>query len=233
MKKIAIMQPYLFPYIGYFQMIAAVDVFVLYDDVNFIKKGWINRNRILLNGSDHMFTISLEKASQNRLICDTRIGASSSDLRKIIMTMELAYKKAPFFDEVMPLIEDVLTTPYEYIHELASESIRAFCDYLEIETKIKFSSNQFNNIDLKKGDRLIDICLQEGIFDYVNAPGGMEIYSKDYFAERGINLSFIKAKPIEYKQFDNEFVPWLSIIDVAMFNSKKDIKRFLSEYEFQ
>jgi hypothetical protein len=231
MARIAIMQPYIFPYIGYFQMIGAVNIFVFYDDVNFIKKGWINRNRILLNGADHLFTVPLEKASQNKLICETRISPDKKELSKILNTMEVAYSKAPFFEPVMGIVKSVLSKDYVYIHQLAHESISAFCDYLDIKTNLKSSVGAYNNIELKKGDRLIDICHQEGILDYVNAPGGMSLYTNEYFLERGINLSFIKSKPVEYKQFANSFVPWLSIIDVAMFNKPDTIKEFVNAYE--
>jgi hypothetical protein len=232
MKKIGVMQPYIFPYIGYFQLISAVDIFVLYNDVNFIKKGWINRNNILLNGERHLFTIPCKDPSQNRLISETELAFDSKARQKLLNTFSNAYKKAPHYNTVMPLIEEVIVSDFGFIHEMAQHSIRKVCDFLSLETVLK-SSVDYNNQELKREYRLIDICKKENIANYINAEGGQEIYTKDFFAEHGIALSFIKAKPITYKQFGSEFVPWLSIIDVMMFNTKEEIHQLLQEFELK
>ncbi len=231
MDRIAIMQPYLFPYIGYFQMIHAVDLFVFYDDVNFIKKGWINRNRILLNKTDFLFTVPLEKPSQNKMIYETKISYESNEFKKLLVTIENAYSKAPYFDDVMPLVTAVFEKKCITINELAQESVIAFCAYLSIHTELKSSQNVYANHALRKGERLIDICHQENKVEYINAPGGMDLYAKDDFEKKGIKLLFIKSKPVVYDQFAPPFVPWLSIIDVAMFNDKEKIREFLNAYE--
>lgn len=228
---VAIMQPYLFPYIGYFQMVNAVDIFVLYNDVNYIKRGWINRNRILVNGSEYLFTIPIEAASQNRRICDTRIVQDSMLYKKLLNTIESNYKRAPFFSEVMPLLYSIFESLPEYIDQLAEKSIRTFCDYFEFSTLIKQSKGVYDNEELKKGDRLISICQKENADRYINAQGGAQIYSKEYFIEYGISLLFLKTKDIQYAQFSNNFVPNLSIIDVAMFNDRSSIQKFMYDYE--
>jgi hypothetical protein len=231
--KIAVMQPYLFPYIVYFQMIKAVDVFVFYDDVNFIKQGWINRNRILTNNKDFMFTVPLKKANPFYLIKDTLLNEKFYDKwnEKFQMTVRQNYKKAPYFDEVSELINNVLNTKCTSISELAIVSIVAVSKYLELKTIFYSSSNRFKNKDLERQDRLLDICKKENAKHYINALGGQELYNKESFEEKGIELSFIKTIPIEYKQFSNEFIPWLSIIDVLMFNSVENIKVMLDKYE--
>jgi len=228
---VAVMQPYLFPYIGYFQLVNAVDVFVVYNDVNYIKRGWINRNRILLNGNDYLFTVPVEDASQNRRICDTRIIQDQSIYLKLLATIQTNYKRAPYFSEVMPLINSVFDPLPEYIDQLAEKSIRVFCEYLGFATLLKLSKNSYQNEELMRADRLIDICKKEGSKNYINALGGNAIYSKEYFMKYGISLSFIHTNKIHYEQFANDFIPNLSIIDVAMFNSRDSINGFMKDYQ--
>lgn len=119
--KLAVMQPYIFPYIGYFQLVSVVDKFVFYDDVNFINRGWINRNRILINSSANYFTVSLNKASQNMLINEVQVLNGSLSLVK---TMEMAYKRAPYFNEIMPLIHQIFVTEYNLISDMAIDSVK-------------------------------------------------------------------------------------------------------------
>lgn len=229
-KTIAVMQPYLFPYIGYLQLINSVDKFVLYDDVNFINKGWINRNRILLNGKDYLFTLPCEKASQNKLINEIEVISEEITIKKLLMTIKSAYGKAPFFESVYEIIEKVLEFDKIALSQIVYNSIKSVLNYLEIEKEIVFSSREYANRELKKADRLIDICKRENCNNYINAIGGKDIYDKKYFEMNGINISFLKPNEIQYKQFGNEFIPNLSIIDVMMFNDKKTILEFLSQY---
>lgn len=231
MAYISIMQPYIFPYIGYFQLINAVDKFVFYNDVSFMKKGWIHRNRILLNGKDFLFTIPCAEISQNRRICDTRIVFNAKEKNKLLMTIEQAYRRAPFFETSYELIEKILFKNFTCIDELAMESIKEVSRFLDLKTHFVESKDRYANEELKKGDRLIDICLRENIDSYINALGGQEIYTKEYFKERGVNLQFIKTGLVTYSQFDNEFVPWLSIIDVLMFNEREKISTYLLNFE--
>lgn len=244
------MQPYVFPYIGYFQLVYAAEVFVFYDDVNFINRGWINRNRILVNGKDHIFTIPCKDASQNKLIKDIAIAADPKAMDKILSTIRMAYSKAPYFADVYPVIEKTLSiteyaeqsssvfpslsvpVPYQStIAHMAISSVVNICDYLGLQRIWRISSEQYDNRELKKADRLIDICHREGIDHYINASGGKEIYTHEYYASKGIKLNFLNPQRIEYPQFKNEFVPWLSMIDILMFNSREDIvNRILPAY---
>lgn len=230
-KRLAIMQPYFLPYIGYFQLVAAVDTFVIYDDVNFIKKGWIHRNNILVNGQASLFTIPLSKISQNKLINEVALSEEWAEwVKKILKTVEQSYKKAPHFEEVFELLQIILETPTTQISELATASIQHVCDYLRINTKIISTSSQYNNKQLKAQERILDICLQEKAHHYINPTGGKELYDKELFAENGILLNFIESKRVTYPQFKNDFVPWLSVLDVLMFNSKEQTNQLLKEY---
>lgn len=229
--RTAIMQPYLFPYIGYFQLLAAVDVFVVYDDVNFIKKGWINRNNILVNGKAFLFSIPLVDASQNKPINTIDIAAThwQSDILK---TIALSYKKAPYFETVFPLITEILEQNERNLARFITFSLRSICAYLTIETKIVLSSVIEKDSQLKAQDKIIEICKKLDTKQYVNAAGGKELYDHESFEREGMSLHFIQSKPIIYSQFKNEFIPWLSIIDVMMFNSVAEIRTMLQQTEW-
>lgn len=225
------MQPYVFPYIGYYQLINAVDKFVIYDDVNYINKGWINRNNLLVNGKAFLFTIPLKEASQNKLINQIEVQENESWSKKFLKTIEQAYKKAPHFEKTFSLIRNIINTPVNGIHELALLSLKSIATYLDIETQIVDSSSIYQNANLKAQERILDICLKEKADHYVNPIGGIGIYSNEFFERSGIKLSFLKTFPISYPQFNNEFVPNLSIIDVLLFNSKSEVIELLSQNE--
>lgn len=225
--KIAIMQPYFFPYLGYWQLIESVDKFVIFDDVNFIKKGWINRNRILLQGKDHLITLPIAKASQNKLINQLEIVES----KNILSTIDLAYKKAPYYNSVMPLIENIMNYSKANLVDFLANQFNLISAYLGIKTEFVMSSSLNKDNDLKGQDKILDICKILGCTQYVNAIGGMELYKKDAFLENGIDLKFIKMDSIEYPQFKNDFISNLSIIDVMMFNSPEQIMKMLGCYE--
>jgi hypothetical protein len=218
--KVAIMQPYFLPYIGYWQLIAAVDVFVVYDNIKYTKKGWINRNRFLMNGAEAVFSLPLRKDS-DFLDVNQRYLADSYDREDLLNRFREAYRKAPEFSSVMPLLEKIIRNPVANLFEYIIGSIRAVCEFLEIKTPLVVSSTIACDHSLKSAERVQAICKALGAETYVNPIGGMELYSKEDFAEQGIDLKFLKALPFEYEQSGNAFVPWLSILDVLMFNSKE------------
>ena len=231
--KIAIMQPYIFPYIGYFQLINAVDKFVFYDDVNYIKKGWINRNRILVNSDANLFTVPVLKASQNKLINQIEVNQQffSNWKVKFITTLEQSYKKAPYYNQTTNIIQKVLNQPYSNISDLAIRSIADISNYLELPTVFEKSSRSYANTKgMEKADRLIEICKINAVNIYINPNGGKELYNKPYFKAKNVDLFFIENKIIPYQQFNDSFIGGLSIIDVLMFNSKEDIKNMLTQY---
>lgn len=224
------MQPYFFPYIGYFQLINAVDTFVIYDDVNFITKGWVNRNSILSNGERLLLTLPLEKSSQNKLINEIDIVNDTKWKAKTLKTIVNTYSKAPYFNEIKLLIEKLIENAEGNLAEYNFYTLKAISEFLEIKTQFVFSSKEYQNKDLKAQDRILDICKTANCKNYINPIGGVELYDKNLFLDNGITLNFLQTNKIEYKQLKNEFVPWLSIIDVLMFNSKEEIKKMLTEY---
>lgn len=230
--KLGIMQPYFLPYIGYWQLLNAVDTYVIYDDVNFIKGGWINRNNILMNGEAKMFNIQMQGASSNKLINEIGISRNNIWKKKLLKTIENCYRNAPYFEKVYPIIQSIINYSDENLARYIENSIRSICEYLCINTKIIISSEIKKNNSLKAEEKVIDICKILNADEYYNAIGGRELYSYENFENNSINLKFLKTNNnITYNQFTNKFIPNLSILDVMMFNSVSDIKRFLRHYE--
>lgn len=230
--KVGIMQPYFFPYLGYFQLINGVDKFVLLDDVNYIKKGWINKNRILINGQVNNINVQLLKISQNRKINEINLDSNREWRVKLLKTITMSYSRAQNFDVIYSVINKIIESKVDTIAELNYLSIMEVCNYLCIDTKIISSSAIFNNDDLSGEDRIIDICLQLGATNYLNAIGGKELYNNLNFDKVGIGLNFLEPKLPYYKQLrTNEFLPGLSIIDILMNNQKSIIQDMLNEYK--
>ena len=231
--KLAIMQPYFLPYLGYFQLMAAVDKFVVYDDVHFIKRGWINRNRILLNGKAHLFTVPLLGASQNRLINELQVFTSETCKSKLIATLEQAYRRAPQFSEVMPVLKNLIACHDKMLGDYLWNSLTKLKSWLEIPAELVRTSSIYHNTELKGQDRIIDICRQERCKTYVNGRGGRALYDAAFFRSHGLELRFLESNLLTYSQFDEVFHPDLSIVDVMMFNPREKVKRFLREAELQ
>lgn len=217
------MQPYIFPYIGYFQLMYAVDKFILYDDVDFINRGWINRNNILVNKQPTLFTIPLVKASQNKAINTIEVLDEAKWKGKLLKTVALAYKKAPFFIPVNELIEEVITPSYPSIAAMVEASIRKTVEYLKLNIEIQSTSAVYQNHQLKAAERILDICHQEEATGYINPIGGQELYQQDHFQQNGVTLNFLKALPLTYPQGKHDFVPYLSILDLMMHVEPEEI----------
>jgi hypothetical protein len=228
--KLAIMQPYFFPYIGYFQLMKAVDTFIIYDNIQFSKKGWINRNRILLNGKGVYITLPLKKDSdyldvKERFLADFW----HSERNKLLNKIEESYKRAPFFKEVFPLIKTALLFDDPNLFGFIFNSIKLVREFLEIDTRFVISSALNIDHSLKSENKVIEICKALKAGQYINPAGGAALYNKDNFQKNGIELSFLSANNFNYPQFENkDFIPALSIIDVMMFNSKKEIQSKLN-----
>jgi len=215
--KLAIMQPYFLPYIGYFQLIAAVDLFVVYDRIKYTKKGWINRNRMLVNGSDAMFSLPLKRDSDALDVIEREIAADFNP-DKLCLQIGGAYRGAPCFGETFPLIERILRHRDPNLFRFIHHSLTALCRHLGITTEIRISSSIPIPAGLKNQDKVLAICKAVGASTYINSIGGTELYAPADFLQRGIELKFIRPKPFTYVQLDHAFVPWLSILDVLMFN---------------
>lgn len=231
--KVAIMQPYFFPYIGYFQLLQAVDIFVIYDNIQFSKKGWINRNRILANGKDEYFTLPLKKDSDYLNVVDRKLSDNfEQDKVKTLRKIKECYRKAPFFEAVFPLIENAFNYQSENLFEFILHSLKLQLDFLGISTEVVISSSLEVDHTLKSQDKVIAICESLKASAYYNPIGGLELYDNESFENKNMKLNFMKSNPIEYPQLGQAFVPWLSMIDVMMFNDKDTIKRYLEDFSF-
>lgn len=230
--KITIMQPYLFPYLGYFQLINIADKFVIHDDVQYIKGGWINRNRILLNREAYLFTLSIKNDSAF-LNINQRFFTENFDKerRRLLNIVELSYRKAPYYSNIKKLLDSILSVDEMNISRMITHSLKIICDYLDMSTEVYFSSELNKDNTLKGEERVISINKCLGSDHYINSIGGEKLYSREVFKKNDIKLSFLQPRFVEYSQFDNQFVPWLSIIDVLMFNDKQKVQKMLNEYD--
>lgn len=222
------MQPYFLPYIGYFQLISSVDVFVIYDNIKYTKKGWINRNRMFNNGADLTFSLPLKNGSDSLHVVQREL-ASDFDRVKLLNKFRGAYARAPHFEQCYVLLEGIVqhqdSNLFRYIHH----SILQVCAYLGINTKIKISSEFPTDYSLQGQEKILEICKFTGADVYINAVGGAGLYCRNDFSTRGIDLYFIRARPVKYSQFEAPFVPWLSIIDVLMFNPLSLVRDWVNE----
>jgi hypothetical protein len=224
--QVAIMQPYFLPYIGYFQLIAAVDRFVIYDTIEYTKKGWINRNRMLRNGEAVTFSLPLRKASDFLDVRDREI-APDFDPGKLLAQFEGAYRKAPHFGDVRPLLEEILGHPDRNLFAYILNSVAACCRHLGITTPIVVSSGIEGAARLSGAERVLELCGRLGADSYLNPIGGLDLYKPSQFAPRGIELRFLRSREIAYPQFGAPFQPFLSIVDVMMFNPPERIADML------
>jgi hypothetical protein len=228
----AVMQPYIFPYLGYFSLIEASDSFIFYDDVNYIKKGWVNKNKILINGREHKFSVPVTKSSQNVEIKDTMLFEFERFSHSFLNTIALSYKKSSHYLQGMAYINSVLKQPHKSISELAISSITELYAMLGDTRDFPRSSN-FSSHTKSTGqvERLISITQQNGHKHYINAIGGQQIYCKSDFKSLGVDISFLVYEPTDYYQPGrNEFMPGLSIIDVVMNTPLTQLKKLFQSY---
>ncbi len=231
--KLGIMQPYFLPYIGYFQLINVVDKFVVYDNIKYTKKGWINRNRILVNGRDEYITLPLTSSSDSFYINQRRLADTfSTDKRKILNKVRENYRNAVCFSIVYTILEEILEFQNNNLFDFVFNSVKIVCNYLDISTEFIVSSTLPIDHALKAEDKVITICKQQGAAMYINPIGGMELYSKERFQSNDVDLKFLQSNPKDYPQLGSGFVSNLSILDVMMFNQKDKITTILNnEYE--
>jgi hypothetical protein len=232
-QKIVIMQPYFLPYMGYWQLMAQADIFVVYDTIQFSKKGWINRNRFLKNGTDAMFSIPLKKDSDYLHVKD-RFLADAYDREKLIRQFQGAYAKASYYDDHFPLIKDIIRCDHDNLFDYIHNSILKIRDCLGLKTDIIKSSDIDTGMDDLKGQgKVIALCKKLNATDYINPIGGLELYDKQDFKDEGIDLKFLKSKPLHYETLKGQSaLLHMSILDVMMFNNREDIVRTVNK-EFE
>jgi hypothetical protein len=235
--RIAIMQPYFFPYIGHFQLIKVVDKWIAFDMVQYMRHHWVNRNRILHPKADWQhITVPLQKHPREILIKDVLVLSGQEWRRKIIAQLEHYRKKAPFFKETTDMVKDCLFSAETETLHLSRINI-AILKKVCLRLDIKFDYSIFSEMDLQigeisdPGEWALSISELLGVEEYINPPGGREIFDPSKFSAKGIGLKFLKPELSPYLQKGYEFVSGLSIIDVMMWNSKEEIRKMLCLYE--
>ena len=230
--RLAIMQPYWFPYLGYYQLAASADHFVYFDDVNFIKKGWINRNRILNNGQELMLTVPLSEVSQNKRINETRIAQDGKWPAKLETSLRHAYGKSEHFAQVMPIVSAVHSADHGDVSKLAASSIGNVLRAMGSTAELSFSSALAIPSEVTGQDRIIAVCRAMGATEYVNPANGMGLYDARRFAEAGIRLRFLRMREVAYPQIGSAtFVPFLSMLDVLFNVGFAGAAALLPEYD--
>lgn len=228
--RLAIMQPYFLPHLGYFQLLHAAERFVIYDDVTYRKGGFINRNRMLLEGAPRYFTVPLHGASPNKRICDVELGNVAAWRKKFLRSLEHAYGKAPHFEEAYALADRVSGYETTNLADFLAHGLRTVAEHLGLDTELVPTSRVYGNEELRGQERVLDICRREGATCYVNAPGGRKLYRSEDFRARGIDLRFLETDPVEYDQGGTPFVPRLSILDVLMWNPPERVRELVAAY---
>jgi len=214
MKKIAVMQPYLFPYLGYFQLIENVDEFIFFDNVNFQKKGWMNRNRLRDRQSDVIFSMPLKNASQNKFINETLISDLAGFERMLLQKISHYYRKATYYNYVKNLLLGMFRTfEGKTLSDFNTFTTKNLANELGITTEFIYSSNLSFNLDGVGQEKIISICKTREADIYLNLPGGFHLYDNTAFTENNLNLEFIDVNPFSYDQGYKNFIPGLSVID--------------------
>lgn len=227
--NVAIMQPYFFPWIGYFQLIYQSDIFVLYDDACFIKQGYINRNTILTGGQALRFTLPVPGASSFKRIGELTF---SRQVEKIARTIAQSYSKAPYFNDIMPLVEKALWNDDRDITACCQVAINEISHYLGLEQKITRSSTLAYDRNEDAENKVIGICKALDGDRYVNSTGGRHLYNAQTFSQHGITLRFLQANNTEYSQGEHDFVPYLSMIDVLMHCEPEQVRQALTNFSY-
>lgn len=229
--KLAIMQPYFLPYLGYFSLFYHADEFVFFDTPQYTKKSWYERNRIIkLQGGHTYIKVPLEKVFIGTPINNVKVDNTKEWKRRILSQLEV-YKKAPYYKDVMTLLSEVFINDYEYLYLLNIDLIKEILSYLNIDRKIHIFSELNIEIDVVSApdEWALNISKAMGAKTYINSPGGEDFFDKDKYHKLGIELMYAEQPLIEYSQIqDIPFEKGLSIIDIILFNKRSDIVAMLN-----
>jgi hypothetical protein len=226
---LAIMQPYLFPYLGYWQLLALADEFVVYDDVQFIKNGWINRNRILLDGAPSWITLPVQHDSMHLPINRRRFTADFSERKQhVVRKLDHAYRRAPHLAAAMELVAESFACTDDNVAAFVTHTLACVCRRLGIRTTMRMASSLQSGPSLHGADRVFAIAREVGADTFVNPAGGRKLYAPAAFQDAGLRLRFLEPPAdIAYPQSSGGFVPFLSVLDAMAFNPPETVRRFL------
>ncbi|TWO66648.1 WbqC family protein [Caenimonas sedimenti] len=223
--KLALMQPYFFPYLGYFSLLAAVDRFVFYDEVQWIKNGWVNRNRVLVGGATSYLTVPVRDAGPSRTIAEVEVAKDAGWRRKMFEMVRHAYRKAPYFAPVHDLLQQAVPEAQPHVSAMAKASVRLVAGYLALPVELVDDPGRQGEPGLIGPERVLGVCRDEKATAYWNLPGGKALYDAERFQAAGVALRFVEPVLEPYPQFAAAFVPGLSMLDVLMHNSPQEARR--------
>ena len=232
--KVGIMQPYFLPYLGYWQLMNAVDRYIILDDVPFIRRGWIHRNRIQNHGETQWLTIPITGASQNRKICELDLARSERVWHKLRRSVQLAYCHAPQYAQGKTVFDRILNFSEDNLSLFLSNSIYEITSYLAIDTEIVRASDLKYDRSLRGSERILELCGRMGADSYYNAVGGQALYNAEQFVGRGITLRFVRMnEKLVYPQGRHNFCPGLSVLDAMMYNDVEQMQLLLSQFTLE
>lgn len=232
--KVVLMQPYFFPYLGYYTLMKHADRFVVFDTAQYIRRGWIHRNRILgSNGEPSYINASVVKAPRDTPIYEMKMHTASDWKETIMKGLQVYQKTAPYFEEVRELVRDCLAFPTDDLTDFNVNVLKQTANYLGMETHItKLSDLDIEFRDVQEPDDWgLQLSKSLHAATYVNAPGGQAIYSREKYARHGVELNFYQTNLHPYDQKQEQFQTGLSIIDVMMFNSKAEINHMIDDFQ--
>ena len=227
-KRVAAIQPYLFPYVGYFQLMAACDELLLLDDVQYVTRRWINRNRILVNGEPSWITLPVRHACRDLPINERRYAREPLTARRVLHQIEAAYRRAPHLASVLALVDDALTGTDDNVARINARALALVAGAVGIDTPVVLASDTRGNRGLRGEDAIIELCRRRGATAYLNPIGGSGLYDSSRFAAAGLSLEFLQFEAPAYPQFGAPFVPRLSIVDVMMFNALATVRAMIT-----
>jgi hypothetical protein len=227
----ALMQPYFFPYIGYYQLLAYSDIFYIYDDTHYSKGGWYTRNRVLHNVKTYEYiNVSVERPRLNEMLNNVRLKKKHDDLVSILGKLTIYKKRAPYYQRVVEIVRNVFADSSETLVSINVTSLTAVSEYVGIEYFIGYSSTLNYDRNCSAEDKVIEINREIGSTEYINLPGGRDLYHKTRFESAGINLIFMDLPHFEYETHPFQYIPNLSMVDVLMWNSPEDIRKYINDH---
>lgn len=230
---LAAMQPYVFPYLGYFQLIREADAFYWLDGVAFIRRGWSNRNVLVGRNGPVRFVYPVLSGARDQSYAEVRLSLPDYHIRKFLEMVSHHYQKAPFFDEVFPVIQTAVSIETDSFCELAMHSTRTLCRYMGIETPLTPTASWPESRDFRGEARILALCRRGAAHCFLNAEGGRDLYDPCVFASEGIELRFLCHSPAAYPQPGDRFVPRASTIDALMNNSIPKLQWLLDQFDIQ
>ena len=226
MKKVAILQSNYIPWKGYFDMIAAVDEFILYDDMQYTRRDWRNRNQIKTPQGVQWLTVPVQaKGKYHQKIKDTELNGSDWASTHW-NTLTQNYRRADHYDEIATWLEPLyLNGVYTHLSQLNRCFIEAVCDYLNINTVI---SNSWDyELHEGKSERLADLCAQAGGTEYISGPAAKDYIEESVFTDQGIKLTWFDYSDYpEHPQLWGDFTHGVTILDL-LFNCGKDTSNYM------